>query len=114
MQRLGAVDSLVSNLVGTGIKPRSTHPDNAFKEQVHGLWQEWCREADAHGMQGFYGLQALAVRAMVEGGEVLARLRNRPSGDGLIVPLQIQLLEPEHLPFTLNRDLPNGTGGDRV
>ncbi|MBF0615171.1 MAG: phage portal protein, partial [Magnetococcales bacterium] len=103
-----AVDSLVSNLVGTGIKPRSTHPDAAFKERIHLLWQEWTQEADAHGVQGFYGLQALAVRAMVEGGEVLARLRDRDSRDGLSVPLQIQLLEPEHLPFTLNRDLPNG------
>ncbi|MBF0147276.1 MAG: phage portal protein [Magnetococcales bacterium] len=102
------VDSLVSNLVGTGIKPRSTHPDTAFKERVHALWLDWSREADAHGVQGFYGLQALAVRAMVEGGEVLARLRTRDPSDGLVVPLQIQLLEPEHLPFTLNRELPNG------
>ncbi|MBF0626107.1 MAG: phage portal protein [Magnetococcales bacterium] len=102
------VDALVSNLVGTGIKPRSTHADAAFKERVHALWLDWSREADAHGVQGFYGLQALAVRAMVEGGEVLARLRDRDPGDGLAVPLQIQLLEPEHLPFNLNRDLPNG------
>ncbi|MBF0137475.1 MAG: phage portal protein [Magnetococcales bacterium] len=102
------LDALVSNLVGTGIKPRSTHDDVAFKERVHALWLEWTREADAHNVQGFYGLQALAVRAMVEGGEVLVRLRNRNLGDGLPVPLQIQLLEPEHLPSTLNRDLPNG------
>lgn len=102
------IDALVSNLVGTGIKPRSTHNNSIFKERVHALWLDWTREADAHGLHGFYGLQALAVRSMVEGGEVLARLRNREPRDGLTVPLQIQLLEPEHLPFTLNRDLPNG------
>ncbi|MBF0339674.1 MAG: phage portal protein [Magnetococcales bacterium] len=102
------VESLVSNLVGTGIKPRSIVTDPAFNEKVHYLWDSWVREADAHGVLGFYGLQALAVRAMVEGGEVLVRMRNRLPSDGLSVPFQIQLLEPEHLPFTLNQDQPNG------
>jgi lambda family phage portal protein len=103
-----AVDALVSNLVGTGIKPRSIGTEPDFNERAHALWEEWVREADAHGVLGFYGLQALAVRSMIEGGEVLARLRTRAPEDGLSVPLQIQLLEPEHLPVTLNRDLPNG------
>lgn len=103
-----AVDSLVSNLVGTGIKPRSTHKNAMFKEDVQNLWLDWTDEADADGMQSFYGMQALAVRAMVEGGEVLVRLRNRLPSDGLVVPLQIQLLEPEHLPYWLNQTLPNG------
>ena len=104
----GAVDSMVGNLVGTGIKPRSTSEDPKFKEAVHKLWADWVDEADATGTQGFYGVQALAVRAMVEGGEVLVRLRNRNPSDGLSVPLQLQVLEPEHLPISLNRDLPNG------
>ncbi|MBF0160335.1 MAG: phage portal protein, partial [Magnetococcales bacterium] len=103
-----AIDSLVSNLVGTGIKPQSTHVDTAFKERVHALWLQWTHEADAHGQSGFYGMQALATRAMVEGGEVLARLRNRLENDGLTVPLQVQLLEPEHLPLAYSTDLPNG------
>ena len=103
-----AVDSLVANLVGTGIKPQSTHSDPAVKEKIQALWQEWTKEADAHGLCGFYGLQALIARAMIEGGEVIVRLRNREERDGLIVPLQLQVLEPEHLPADLNQDLTNG------
>ena len=56
----------------------------------------------------FYGLQALATRAMLEGGEALVRLRYRRTEDGLPVALQIQVLEAEHLPTTMNRDLPGG------
>ena len=51
------------------------------------------------GQTDFYGLQALACRAMLEGGECLIRLRPRRPEDGLAVPLQLQLLEPEHLPL---------------
>ncbi|MDB0529939.1 phage portal protein, partial [Ralstonia solanacearum] len=68
----------------------------------------WTAEADAAGQTDFYGLQALACRAMLEGGECLIRLRPRREEDGLAVPLQLQLLEAEHLPMTLNVDLPSG------
>ncbi|MBF0141091.1 MAG: phage portal protein [Magnetococcales bacterium] len=103
-----AIDSLQSNIVGTGIKPRPTVNDEQLRDQIVTAWNRWTHEADAHGMLDFYGLQSLAVRAMVEGGEVLVRLRNRLPSDGLSVPLQIQLLEPEHLPSSLNQTLPNG------
>ena len=103
-----ALDSLVANLIGTGIKPQSTHADAELKEKIQALWLAWTSEADAHGLCGFYGLQALVARAMIEGGEVLVRFRNRTERDGLVVPFQLQVLEPEHLPASLNQDLPNG------
>ncbi len=103
-----ALDSLVANLIGTGIKPQSTHADAQLKEKIQALWLAWTSEADAHGLCGFYGLQALVARAMIEGGEVLVRFRNRMERDGLVVPLQLQVLEPEHLPASMNQDLPNG------
>jgi capsid protein len=54
---------------------------------------------DAEG-QSFDGLLALATGCIVESGEVLARMipsssrRRRPRG---VVPLELQLLEPDHL-----------------
>jgi lambda family phage portal protein len=102
------IEAFVANAVGTGIKPQSLAPDQDFKTAVQALWRDWCEEADAAGLTDFYGLQALACRAMLEGGECLVRLRPRRVEDGLTVPLQIQLLEPEHLPITLNQDLPSG------
>ena len=103
-----AVDAFVTNCIGTGIKPQSIATDAAFREAVHALWWDWCEEADADGVTDFYGLQALACRAMLEGGECFVRLRARRPEDGLAVPLQIQLLEAEHVPLTFNTTLPSG------
>ena len=103
-----AVDAFVTNCIGTGIKPQSIATDVAFREAVHALWWDWCAEADADGVTDFYGLQALACRAMLEGGECFVRLRVRRPEDRLAVPLQIQLLEAEHVPLTFNTTLASG------
>ena len=102
------IETFVANAVGTGIKPQSLSGDERFKAEVQALWRDWVEEADAAGQTDFYGLQSLACRAMLEGGECLIRLRSRRLEDGLSVPLQLQLLEPEHLPISLNADLPSG------
>jgi outer membrane protein assembly factor BamB len=102
------VEAFVSNAIGTGIKPQSMLTDQLSREAIHSLWRDWCEEADAAGLTDFYGLQALACRAMLEGGECLVRLRYRRPEDGLPVGLQLQLLEPEHLPATLNQELASG------
>jgi lambda family phage portal protein len=111
-----AVDRLVTNIVGTGIMPRSmaarpipagltpeqieAHKaeDAAFRAQVQALWFDWADEADSIGAHDFYGLTAIAVRGMVEGGETFTRLRTRRASDGLTVPLQLQVLEGDHCP----------------
>jgi capsid protein len=98
----------VSEAIGTGIKPQSQHTDAATKEDLQKLWTKWTDYCDAHGTSDFYGLQALAVRSMMEGGECFIRLRYRKASDGLDIPLQLQLLESEHCPSTLNRTEDNG------
>jgi lambda family phage portal protein len=103
-----ALEAYVSNAIGTGIKPQSMIADAALRETVHRLWSDWVGDADAAGLTDYYGLQALACRAMLEGGECLIRLRPRRPEDGLTVGLQLQLLEPEHLPLTLNTTLASG------
>jgi len=102
------IEAFVANAIGTGIKPQSMVPDQTIREAIHSLWWDWCEQADAAGLTDFSGLQALATRAMLEGGEALIRLRYRRVEDGLPVALQIQVLEAEHLPTTMNRDLPGG------
>jgi len=99
--------SYVANAIGTGIKPQSRHPKPEIRAALHKAWKRWCDEADADGQTDFYGLQALSVRSMGEGGEGLARFRTRLPQDGLSVPLQLQLLEAEHLPVMKNETAPN-------
>ncbi len=102
------IEAFVANAIGTGIKPQSMVHDQTIREAIHSLWWDWCEQADAASLTDFYGLQALATRAMLEGGEALIRLRYRRTEDGLPVALQIQVLEAEHLPTTMNRDLSGG------
>lgn len=102
------VEAFVSNAIGTGIKPQCMTTNPLLRESIHALWSDWCEQADASGLTDFYGLQTLACRAMLEGGECLVRLRYRLPEDGLAVGLQLQLLEAEHLPSTMNTQLANG------
>lgn len=92
-----AVQVLVSNIVGTGIRPRAAGPDPAANRAADEVWRRWSQQADADGHTDFHGLTALAVREMIEGGEVLARRLRRRASDRLPVPVQIQLLEADHL-----------------
>ncbi len=106
-----AAGSFVANAVGAGIKPSSLIPDTDLKDQIQRLWLQWTDEADADGLTDFYGLQALAARAMFEAGECFVRFRPRLPQDGLSVPLQVQLLESEHLPFGKNEI---ASGGNQI
>lgn len=103
------VASLVANAVGCGIKPVSEHPSPAVRRALHELWTRWTDDADAAGLTDAYGLQAVAVRGMVEAGEAFARFRLRRPEDGLSVPMQIELLDPSQIPTSLSREL----GDDR-
>ncbi len=97
-----AVDTYAANLIGNGIKPR-------FKnEEVQELWELSVNELDADGVDNFYGLQVLVSRGQYESGEVLTRFRTRRTTDNLAVPLQLQVLEGDHLPAGLNRNFSNG------
>ncbi|WP_065094325.1 phage portal protein [Wolbachia endosymbiont of Nomada panzeri] len=99
------IDTIVSNSIGTGIKPQSKARDGEFRKKVQELWLKWTDEADSNGISDFYGLQTLVCRSMIEGGECFVRLRYE---DGLCVPLQLQVLESEHLDDKSNQTLANG------
>jgi lambda family phage portal protein len=98
----GAIERLVTNIIGTGIKPMSLAADLDFRVKLNALFLRWTDECDADGMMDFYGLQAQATRTWFEGGEAFTRMRPRTPADGLSVPLQLQVLEPELCPHTHN------------
>lgn len=105
-----AVAKWVANAIGTGIQPYPQHPDKAVRKLLKEYWSDWVNECDADGKLDFYGLQALAARAMFTDGEALDRLRPRRLSDGLVAPLQIQALEADHLPLELNTGFIEGGG----
>lgn len=92
-----AVQVLVNNIVGPGIRPRAKTGNKRIDKKVNALWQAFARTCDWHGQTDFHGLTALAVREMIEGGEALALQRFQPRGNGRDVPLKIELREGDHL-----------------
>jgi len=108
------IDTLVSNLVGDGIKPLSQAIDKDFRKALHQKWNRWESQSDPNGLSGFYGQQTLMARGWLEGGEIFIRLRKRfpndvdSRGRQLVVPLQLQVFEPELCPHTYNASLTNG------
>lgn len=91
-----AVETYVSNLVGNGIIAKWKNAE------LQRLWDIWVNQCDADGIDNFYGLQMLAARTQFESGEVLARKRLRMSGDRLAVPMQVEMLEGDHLDIGYN------------
>lgn len=102
--------SLVAYTVGAGIIPRSTSASQG--KALNELFAAWSKVCDADGRQDFAGIEASAYRAMEQDGEVLIRLRTRRDGDGLPVPLQLQLLEIDWL--DTSRTAPEGGGNNQV
>ena len=97
-----ALDSWVTNIVGTGIRPRWKLDDERLREALHTLFGDWSEECDAAGVLDLYGLQALACRGAVESGASFLRRRIRPLSWGLSVPLQLQLIEADQLAEHIN------------
>ena len=86
-----------NNTVGWGILPKPAEAGDS--KEVWKRWKKWgeTTECDAAGRLTFYGMQRQVISTVAEAGEVLVRRRWRQDRDGLAVPFQLQLLEPDHL-----------------
>ena len=97
-----AIDSITTNVIGKGIKVD-------FEDKVmEDLFKPWAKKCDYHGRLNFYSIQNIAMRTIARDGEVIIRRRRRKSQDGLPLPVQLQLIEPEFLAMDLNEDLSSG------
>jgi len=94
-----ACEAYAANLIGDGMKPSSLIEDPDLRDRIQRLWLAWTDEADADGLTDFYGLQAMVAREMFVAGECFVRFRPRRAEDGLLIPMQLQLLQSEMLPF---------------
>src|SRR5262249_46395945 len=87
---------IVANTVGWGVRPKAA---GRSAELITQRWRDWAEttQCDAAGRLTMYGIQALVMRAVVESGEVLIRRRYRQLSDGLAIPMQLQVLEPDYI-----------------
>ena len=102
---------IMTNTVGWGIRPQANEASGKRGKHVMERWVDWAEstQCDAAGQLTFYGLQAQVMRTIVESGEVLVRRRIRRPEDGLSVPLQLQVIEPDLIDTGKDGlELPNG------
>ena len=92
-----AMGVLGNALVADGIRPQPVTGRADLDVLLLELWESLGLDVDANGRCDVYGMQRLAVQSWLESGEVLMRRRWRRPDDGLLVPMQIQLLEPDYL-----------------
>lgn len=106
----GAIDTIESNVIGTGIIPEPKGRSAKSTKDIKALWEEWgeSTDCDADGLLNFYGLQGLIMRTIAESGECLIRRLHRPSGNKLPVPMQLQVLEPDFIDVTKNGEVNGG------
>lgn len=103
------IDSFASTLVGRGLTPRWNTGNPELDAKILELWKLSVGEADASVCElDFYGLQTLAATTIAMAGEVLGLFKYYSTSSDLTVPLQIQLLEPDHLYDAYDQPLTNG------
>jgi lambda family phage portal protein len=103
-----AVAEITGNTIGTGITAQARTGEPFLDRLINSVWAEWIRQCDADGQLDFYGIQALVTRTVVESGECIVRFRQRRESDGLAVPLQLQVLEPDYLDHTKTQKTDTG------
>lgn len=94
-----AAREIPAHTVGEGIIPQARGRTRAQTQRIERIAKQWfdTPACDANGRTNFYGLENEAMRAVVESGEVFIRRRRRRAEDGLPVPMQLQILEADHL-----------------
>lgn len=105
-----ALKVIETNTVGTGINAKIMHKTEQKKQELQQLWNDWANTSsiDAQERLDLVALEGLIIRMIAESGECLIRRRFRGVRARLPIPIQIQLLEPDHLDHSKDGPLPNG------
>jgi len=102
---------IANNTVGWGIVPKAIGADAAAAQL---LWKQWAEslEVETEGRHTLYSLQQQVMRVLASDGEVLIRRRRRQSKDGLLLPMQLQLMEADYI--DTNKDGERGQSGGQI
>lgn len=98
--------TVVSHAVGAAIMPKPQTGNAALDRKIKKAWAKWAKSCDREGQLNFDGLLALAAGCIVESGEVLGHMVPVRLASRDVVPLELQLLEPDHL--DVGRDRASG------
>lgn len=103
-----AVNVIVSNTIGTGIMAAAKSGNKRGNESAMKMWRQWSEstDCDALRLNNLAGLQVLALRTLVESGEVLIVRETRT--DNTSIPFALRVIEPDHLDRAKDGELATG------
>lgn len=92
------LDVLVGHVIGTGIQTVADTGSDRVDTAVKLVLEEWSANADIEGVLDWPGMQALAVRSMIEGGDTVIRhIDIRMEDAGRSVPFRLLGLEGDQI-----------------
>lgn len=102
----GIVRTIAMLTVGKGIQLQSQvmmmrpadRLHSAINEQIEAAWDYWSHASrcDVRGLLSLHDIERIALRAVIESGEVLIRLVKKPFGNSAI-PLALEVIEADQL-----------------
>jgi lambda family phage portal protein len=115
----GAVETIVTNVIGSGIRPQSNIDKDELKiseeyafeltKQIEKVWKEWVPAADAGNRQNFYEIEELEERQrFINGESIIIPLRVKNSKRRRRYSLALQVVESDRL------CTPNGMTADKT
>ena len=113
----GAVNTLVDNIVGTGIRPQSIIDASRIgisdeqaaevRRACERAWERWIPSADISRRLNFYDIQATVMRSIILNGESII-LPVRVERPGIPYAVSLELIEPDRIEAPGKTDNPNG------
>ena len=107
-----ALQVISNNVVGTGIVPRFVASRQNRASKAKEVWRQWAEttQCDIEGRNTIYGLQNLIMRTVAESGECLVRRVWKRGENGLALPFQLQILEPDYIDVSKDYLKPDEAG----
>lgn len=103
------LDVFSAHVIGTGIKVSPNTGSDRDDRLFRSAFEAWEEVADIEGVLNFGGLQALAMREMMEGGEAILRMVDIRQDDSPgVVPMRLLGLEGDQIDTRRDR-IPGGT-----
>jgi lambda family phage portal protein len=84
-----ALDVMTSHVIGTDLSIRFDTGSKVADKAAQVLWNDWVKACDIEGETGFNGILSLAFRSVLESGDAIIRMVDRPNSGGNIVPLRL-------------------------
>lgn len=100
-----AINKNTTSEVGKGFTLMSTSDDENYRDSLNKLWHQNRDQLDPWGGLNWGAIIHLAVKSRRMSSEVFIHRLRRRVNSGLKVPLQVELLESDFCPVSLNRRL---------